>query len=234
MIKNIDVVILSGGQGSRLRELISDRPKPMAEIDSRPFLDILMEYVAGFGFRRFIVCTGYMSDVIRKYYSGRDLPYEVVISNEDKPLGTGGAVKNSESLIRSSNILLMNGDSFCPLDLNGFVKFHTDKQSELSLTLVKVDDARDYGTVVIDESNRIVAFAEKKSKKSGLVNAGVYIINRSALSLIPPNTFYSLEHDLFPMLINRNFFGYITKEMFIDIGTPERFKMAQKVLLKMC
>jgi len=100
-LREVDVVILCGGMGSRLRAVVSDRPKPMARINQRPFLDILIQFFSGFGFRRFILCAGYMSQVIRDHYTRRAGPCRFVISEEHTPLGTGGTIRNAEKLIQS-------------------------------------------------------------------------------------------------------------------------------------
>lgn len=228
--QNIDVVILCGGMGTRLKAAVKDKPKPMAEVDNRPFLDILIDYAYGFGFKRFILCTGYLQDIIRNYYSGRQKPYDIVLSEEDKPLGTGGGLKNAERFIRSDPFLVMNGDSFCRLDLRGFIGFHAARQADLSLVLSKDMDTEDYGAVVIDDSDRIIAFNEKAGKKGGYFNAGVYSFSRGILSLIPSDTAYSLEYELFPKSLHKRLYGYVAGHDFIDIGTPERYERACKIL----
>lgn len=228
----IDVVILCGGVGKRLRDVINDRPKVMAEINGRPFLDILINFVAGYGFRRFILCIGYMGDKIRQYYQAKAGSMNILFSEEEELLGTGGAIKNAEPLIQSSTFLVMNGDSFCPLNLCGFVDFHFTKRALLSMVLANIEQAGDCGIIELDDSKRIITFDEKGCGKKGLVNAGVYLFDKSVLSLIPADTPYSLEYDLFPKVTAREFYGYVTRESFIDIGTPERFEKAKEDLLR--
>jgi NDP-sugar pyrophosphorylase family protein len=203
----------------------------MAEINGRPFLDILIDYVADFGFRRFILCIGYMSDFIRRYYQGREGPSEIIFSEEKEPLGTAGAIKNAESLIGSSPFLVMNGDSFCRLDLDGFINFHKRQKALITVALANALEGRDdYGKVVLNDSGQVISFEERgKSKCSDhLVNGGVYLLEKAVFVEIPHNINFSLEHNLFPKMVNKGFYGYRTGETFIDIGTPERYKEANK------
>ncbi|MDO8126567.1 MAG: nucleotidyltransferase family protein [Candidatus Brocadiales bacterium] len=230
--KEIDAILLCGGLGKRLRDVVNDRPKVMAEIDGRPFLDVLIDFVASYGFRRFILCMGYMGHKIKQHYQSKTGSVDILFSEEKEPLGTGGAIKNAEPLIKSNPFLVMNGDSFCPLNLDEFINFHLTKRALLSIALANVKQTSDYGAIGLDDSKRILSFDEKGRKKKGLVNAGVYLFDRRVLSLIPDNTPYSLEHDLFPQLANRELYGYITQESFIDIGTPERFEKAKEILLR--
>jgi len=228
-LKKIDVVILSGGQGMRLRKIISDRPKPMVEINQRPFLDMVINYISKYGFRRFILCVGYMAEVIQSYYLKKAGPQEILFSYEDKPLGTAGAVKNAERLILSSPFLVMNGDSFCAVDVSRFFDFHLKKGALLSMVVVGTEDTKDYGLVTLDDSDRIIRFAEKKRKKEkAFINTGIYLFEKDILSLIPSSTKYSLEHDLFPKLVGQEFYGYITEAKLIDIGTPKRYAQARR------
>jgi len=233
IVKGTDVIILSGGLGTRLREVVSDRPKPMAEINGHPFLDILLKYIAGFGFRRFILCAGHLSDNIREYYKNQKINYNIIFSHEHSQLGTGGAIKNAESLILNSPFLVMNGDSFCPIDLLQFIDFHLRKEALSSMVVVEAQNVGDCGMITLDNFYKVIQFEEKKRiDKRAYINAGIYLFEKDVLSIIPPDTKYSLEYDLFPRLVGSKFFGFITKEKFIDIGTPERLEYARSFFPK--
>lgn len=229
-MRETDAVILCGGQGTRLREVVSDRPKPMAEIAGRPFLDILIGHVSSYGYRRFIMCTGYMSEVIRDHYAGYGEGYDMDFSEEDEPLGTGGALKNAEGLIKSSPFLAMNGDSFCPADLAGFYEFHLRKKALASVVVFEAEDAADYGVLSMDDQHRITGFSEKSATGKAYINAGVYLFQRDMLSRIPAGRKHSLEYDLFPELAGGELYGYVTKETVMDIGTPTRYEWAKREL----
>jgi NDP-sugar pyrophosphorylase family protein len=227
----VDTVILTGGQGSRLRAAVSDRPKTMASIKGRPFLDLLLGHLQGSGFCRFILCVGYMADYISDYYrQSPDPTRELIISREILPLGTAGALKNAESLLGGDFFLVVNGDSFCPADLPAFIDFHQKQDALASLVLTQAEEAGSYGTVVLGRDNRIVEFKEKSSSGPGWINAGLYLFNRDLLSLIPRGSYSSLEQDMFPRLVEERFLGFITREPLIDIGTPERYIEAQRSL----
>lgn len=225
----VDVVILCGGLGSRLAVVVGDRPKPMAQIGRRPFLDILIDQFLSFGSRRFVLCTGHRSQFIREYYSRRDDSLELLFSDEPSPLGTAGAVKNAEAYIETDPFLVANGDSFCPVDLTEFYNFHRAKGAFMSMAVVESENRNDAGLVAIDERQRIIGFEEKGSSCHGrYVNAGIYLFQKEILSLIPANTKYSLEYDLFPTLVDAGSFAYVCREPLIDIGTPSRYEHAKE------
>ena len=232
-LSETDAVILCGGMGSRLRSVVNDRPKPMAEINDRPFLDILIDSFAEFGLRRFVLCAGYMSDIIRDYYSSSTGSRQFVISDEHKPLGTAGAIRNAAEHIRSDTFLVANGDSFCSVDLGAFYDFHSARNAFMSMVVTETQNTGDCGLVSLDDLQRIVGFEEKNQQsRSRYINAGIYLLQKGALSLIPGNTSFSLERDLFPSLINRDSYAFVTGGRLFDIGTPARFASAIKHLAR--
>jgi len=230
-MKDIDVVILCGGLGKRLRPMVSDRPKSLARINGVVFLDILIRYVAGFGLKRFILCSGYMGDAIKKHYQQIPGALEILFSQENEPLGTGGAVKHAQPLIQSESFLVLNGDSFCKLNLPEFYKFHRKKKSILSVVLSKPGDGQDSGIVVLDRQAKIVQFHEKvKPSKGSLRSAGIYLMSREVFKFMGRNKVFSLEFDLFPALAGKDCYGYYCKKEFIDIGTPQNLIKASDFL----
>ncbi len=227
----IDVMILCGGFGKRLQTIIKDIPKPMAKIKHRPFLDILIDFIASYGFKRFILCTGYKADVIERYYSQRYNNLIIEFSREEKPLGTGGAIKNAENYIESSPFLVVNGDSFCKINLKEFVDFHFKRDALISIAVTNKDICDDYGVITINDLQRIVEFNEKtKGYKNHLINAGFYLLQREAFSLMPKKNNFSIERDFFPQIIKRNLYAFETQESVTDIGTPERYEKAKHLL----
>lgn len=231
--EEIDVVVLCGGLGKRLETVVEDRPKSMAKFKEQPFLDILIDYVASFGFKRFILCTGYLGNVVKEYFQNKKDILEIIFSQEKEPLGTGGAIKNAEHFIRSHLFLVMNGDSFSELDLHEFIRFHKNKKSLISMALAEIsDENKDYGGVTLGDSDKIIGFEEKNALKcSGkLFNAGVYFFEKDVFSKMPPRINFSLEYDFFPKMINKEFYGYKTEALFLDIGTPQRYKKAGQIL----
>jgi len=229
----IDVLILCGGLGKRLRSVVQDRPKPMVMINGKPFLDILINRMSNFGFRRFVLCLGYMGEVIKKYYRDRSDSLTILFSEEKSPLGTAGGVKNAEDLIQSDPFLVMNGDSFCLLNISEFASFHIERKALASIALARTKSAGNYGVIKLDFSRKVTGFNEKPQSSSNenlLINAGIYLFRKDVLSLIPSDVKYSLEYNLFPRIVNDSFYGYVTEEQLTDIGTPEGYKKALKIL----
>ena len=157
-----------------------------------------MDHVARCGFSRFVLCAGYMGGMIRDYFAGKQLPYQVAVSMEDEPLDTAGAVKHAEGLIKGCRFMVMNGDSICGADLKAFAAFHEERKPLVSLAAARKEDASAFGTITAGADGKLLAFREKAAGAGGLVNAGIYIFEREALASVPPGRKYSLERDLFP------------------------------------
>ena len=224
---DIDVLILAGGRGRRLREVVSDKPKPMAEINGQPFLEILIDHISHFGYRRFILCTGHMSEFIINFYKNKKTIYKVLLSNELKSLGTAGAVKNAESLVHSNPFMVFNGDSFCQVDLSEFLDFHLKRTAFMSMVVADEKNTEDYGTIHMDDSYRILSFQEKRAaNRGGIVSAGIYLFDKSVFELIPPQIEYSLEYDVFPNITNQSCYCFRSDNKLIDIGTPKNYEKA--------
>lgn len=223
-----DVVILCGGLGTRLAEVTGETPKVLAEIDGKPFLDIVLEFVLKQMPGRVILAAGYKADLLQTHYRGKFPGADIVISAEERPLGTAGAVKQAEDFICSDAFFVLNGDCLCPVDLGELYAFHVRKHARASIVVSKVDDGADFGAVLMDENKRIQTFQEKTGTQwPKFVNAGVYCFNRDVLDLIPTGAKSSMEYDLFPQLTGDAFYGFETDKPFIDIGTPERYTWAQ-------
>ena len=155
-ISNLDVLILCGGFGKRLKEIGQNCPKPMVEVNGRPFLEILIEHISSFGFRRFILCTGFKSGIIEQYYYKKNDGNTYVISKESEPLGTAGGIKNAEAHILSSSFIVFNGDSICQANLKEFSEFHKFHNASASITITTIDDVREYGSVVVGDKLEII------------------------------------------------------------------------------
>ena len=225
----IDVLILCGGYGSRLQPLIKDRPKGMALIGGRPFLDILVDDLLRQGFQSIIFCVGYLKEQIIEHYKLRkDANFQ--FSEENTPLGTGGAVKNALTLVKSNVILVINGDSICKVNFSDLIHFHYQQMSSATFVLSNPHDRYDGGTVCIDGSNKIHYFLEKKSNQSSfksLINAGIYLLDLERFSLSEENSPFSLEHNIFPNIVCEcPCYGFVVDSDLIDIGTPERYLKA--------
>jgi D-glycero-alpha-D-manno-heptose 1-phosphate guanylyltransferase len=221
-LKDIDVLILTGGQGTRLRSVVHDRPKTMAKIGQGPFLDIILGSLVEQGFKRFILCTGYMGEYIQDYYSKKFSEYEISISHEEMPLGTGGAIRNAKASIKSKIFLALNGDSYCHVDFREVIRCHLENEAMLTMVVAESPCSENFGNIKIHDNNRIRSFREKVTEDGdSLVNTGIYCLNRSILDVMSKEkTPYSLETDFFPSIMIHRCFGYVSKSMLYDIGTP--------------
>jgi NDP-sugar pyrophosphorylase family protein len=225
-LSTTDVLILCGGSGTRLRSISGEEQKVLVELAGKPFIDILIESLLPFGFKRFVLCVGYRKDHVKEHFMGRS--FEVLFSEENEPLGTGGAIKNAMPYIASSPFLVLNGDSFCRIDYGQFFKFHRQKGGLLSMVLAKPLPEIDYGIIDIDGNRRITSFQEKaEGLKVNYINAGIYLLTREVFQFMPQTAKFSLEYDFFPKVITYGCYGFVVDGDVIDIGTPERYSRAK-------
>lgn len=234
MIEDIDVLILCGGKGKRLKKFSGGIPKPMVSIGKRPFLDIVINHLKKSGFKRFILGIGYKAHFIKKYYKEHKVAgAEIIFSQENRPLGTGGAVKKARRLIKSEIFLVLNGDSFSEFNAASFIKFFQQKNAKALVLLRKAKDSRDFGGIAIDKSSAITCFSEKEpALQNNFINGGVYLFSKSVFPMMPKKAQFSLEYDFFPRMAGRGLYGYKKPGFFIDIGTPERYLSAKRHFLK--
>ena len=228
----VDAIILTGGKGTRLQSILDDRPKPMALIAGRPFVEWLLLMLRHQGIQRAVMCTGHLSEAVESYFgNGQDIGMELVYAYDPLPLGTGGAVRNALVKTNSKRFLVLNGDSYCRFDLSNFLKTHLAHNARVSLNLVQVKDCSRYGSVKINKDGMVLAFLEKSPGKiPGLVNAGVYLLERDVVEGIPEGKMVSLEKEILPGLIGNGLYAVVCKGIFIDIGTPESLNKAKKIL----
>ena len=221
-----DAIILAGGAGTRLRLVVSDRPKVLADVAGRPFLDMLIENLSAAGFKRIILSVGFMKDDIKGRYAQTG---GVLFAEEATPLGTGGGAKHAVALAHGDDVLVMNGDSYVTggVDLAAFRNFHKAKGADVTIMLARPRKEKDYGAVSVDRDGRIVRFSEKADESGEhFMSAGIYFLKRSAFEKMPQGAF-SIETDFFPKLVGKAFYGFVTDGEVVDIGTPERYNLAQ-------
>lgn len=226
---SLDVIILAGGFGTRLRSVVSGIPKSLAPIRGKPFLDFLLESLEKKEpITRVILALGFQSEVIQNYYRTHSFRFPIEYSIEKNPLGTGGASRLALEKTHSRDILILNGDSFLKFDLDAFVNFHQSRSAVASLLLAKVDDASRYGSVILNpQTNQVISFQEKSGGAAGFVNAGVYLISRFSLSQWALNQTVSIEKEVLPSLIPKGLYGMISEHPLMDIGTPDSYDKAQ-------
>jgi D-glycero-alpha-D-manno-heptose 1-phosphate guanylyltransferase len=225
-----EAIILAGGFGTRLQSVVSDVPKPMAPINNVPFLNYIFDYLKFFKIEHIVLSTGYLSEKISDCYKNEFKGIKISYTKEETPLGTGGGIRLALEKCTTKNILVLNGDSFFDVDLQAYYPLHTQFNSDCTLALRKVANAGRYGTIKLNDTATIKEFKEKDgAEKEGLINGGVYILNRDLfLSKTKPNSAFSIEKDFFENRLNElHIFGFEYDGYFIDIGIPEDYKKAQ-------
>ncbi len=223
----MQAIVLAGGFGTRLRHVVPDLPKPLAPVAGRPFLAILLEQLCGEGFESAVLSVGYRHEAIRNAFGdGFDrLALSYVV--EDRPLGTGGAIRLAARACSGADVFVLNGDSYVELDFARMQAGHRQKQSRLTVCAITVADASRYGRVLVEDS-LIAGFAEKGVGGPGMINAGVYLMRRDLLENLGLPAVFSFEQDVLaarlPELRPRI---HPTRGRFIDIGVPEDYARAQ-------
>ena len=225
----VTAIILAGGLGKRLRTVVSDRSKVLAEVDGKPFLYHLLDQLAGTGIGQVIISTGYLARSIEQVLGPSCRGLKLKYSREDTSLGTAGALKQAREIIDSPRCLVMNGDSFVEFDPVSLFLFHRGKGAEITILIKRVSDINRYGAIGMNGEHEIVQFREKESASGpGFMNAGVYLIEMGILETIPDKTPSSIEYDFFPRMTGKGLYGCEAGGKFIDIGTPESYAQAEK------
>lgn len=216
-------IILAGGLGLRLREIVKDIPKPMALVAGKPFLEYLILQLVKWRINEVILSIGHKGSIIRSYFgNGKQLGIKIRYSEEKEPLGTGGALKIAVGLLHEECFIVMNGDSFLDVDFDTFADFHKKNNAFATIGLINVNDTNRYGRVVVDEDGNIVEFAEKGWAGKGTINGGIYIFDRKVVKKIPSGN-VSLENQVLPFLIGHGLYGMVIENFFIDIGVPDDY-----------
>ncbi|MFH1033299.1 MAG: nucleotidyltransferase family protein [Pseudomonadota bacterium] len=225
---DITAVVLAGGQGTRLRAALPQVPKVLAPVAGRPFLAHLLEQLTRAGLKRAVLCTGYQGDRVRDALGETWGDMALAYSQEEAPLGTGGALRLSLPLLDSPLWLVMNGDSYCGADLAAYARWHQERGAGLSLLLARVENCARFGRVSLQDGGQVLGFAEKDGRNApGLINAGIYLMERRVIEELPPGRELSLERQVFPDWIGRGLGGLIAPGPFLDIGTPESHARAE-------
>jgi D-glycero-alpha-D-manno-heptose 1-phosphate guanylyltransferase len=224
-----EAVILAGGKGTRMQDILVNIPKPMAPVRGKPFLDYLLSFLQRNGIHKVILSVGYQHDKIQAYFGEGSDDMNIVYAIEKEPLGTGGGLLNALKFVSSRQILVLNGDSFFEIDLGKFYKFSMLKQATACIALAYVSHTGRYGTIFMDVDQRVTGFREKGNGDGpGYINAGIYIIDRSFNDHIGFEMAFSLERDYFERYYkDTRMFGFPSDAYFIDIGIPEDYQKAQ-------
>ncbi|MDA1090441.1 MAG: sugar phosphate nucleotidyltransferase [Proteobacteria bacterium] len=232
-LQDIDVVILAGGLGTRIKDTLGATPKLLAPIDGTPFLEFVINRLKLFGARRLVMGLGHLAGAVEEYLQGHPPDgLTVVTSVEPEPLGTAGALRHVANLIESNPVMIMNGDSFIAADLCGFLDAHQKSGAVASLLAAYIEDTARYGRLRLSTLGRIEAFLEKDPSRSGpgVINAGVYLFSGVMMEKVCAMDGPSLELDVFEALPADTLNAVIGDGPFIDIGTPDDLARAGDVL----
>jgi mannose-1-phosphate guanylyltransferase len=221
----MQALILVGGEGTRLRPLTETVPKAVMPLAGRPFLSYMIDWLARHGVEEVVLACGFKADRVREVLGEGGEPLLRYVE-EPEPLGTAGAIKFAAGQL-SDRFLALNGDVLTDLDLTALIGFHEQHGSRATLGLYPVADATGYGLVRRDEDGAVLEFLEKPERPvAGEINAGIYVLERSILDLVPDRQMVSIEHQVFPRLIGQGLHGLPLEGYWKDIGTPDRYLTA--------
>ncbi len=218
-------VIMVGGKGTRLLPLTKYRPKPILPVLDKPCLRYLIESMADAGIEEIILACGYRSEqLVEAIGDGSDLGIRIDYSYEDEPLGTGGAMKMVEERL-DDVFIAANGDVFADVSIEDQINVHFSNDAEVTISLTSVSNPCEFGIARLDDEDRITEFKEKPKPEevfSDLVNAGIYVVNRSSLSYIPKDEFFDFSKDLLPILMRegKRIQGFRLRGLWKDVGRP--------------
>jgi len=225
-------VVMAGGEGSRLRPLTSRRPKPLAPIVNKPVMEHILDLLRRHGITEVVATLHYLADEIESYFGdgsafGVSLRYVV----EDTPLGTAGAVKLAESMLRDDSFLIISGDALTDMDLSAMLQHHRSTNADATIALQRVTNPLEYGVVVTDERARITRFLEKPSWGeifSDTINTGIYALEPSIFDYMEAGRSYDFSKDLFPRMLHegKSLQGFITQDYWTDIGNLQQYQQA--------
>lgn len=232
-LEALDIFVLAGGLGTRIRPALGDLPKLLAPISGRPYLAYLLDWLERFGARRVVLGLGHRAGAVIAHLNAQP-PGRIDVATvvEPSPLGTAGAIRFARSALKSDPVLIMNGDSLTDADLCAFVERHRSSGATGTLLCAEVDDGSRYGRVELDRHGRITGFAEKDASFHGraLISAGVYLLSARLLDEIASGSAASLERDVFECLPAGTLAAFSGRFQFIDIGTPQSLERAGEVL----
>jgi mannose-1-phosphate guanylyltransferase/phosphomannomutase len=230
-------VIMAGGEGTRLRPLTSNQPKPMLPMVNRPLMEHTVLLLKKHGMEDIIVTVQFLASLVRQYFGdGADLGVDFAYATEESPMGTAGSVKNAESALDES-FLVVSGDALTDIDLEKVAAYHREKGALVTVVLSRQPNPLEYGIVIADEEGRIERFLEKPGWGqvfSDTVNTGIYVLEPEIFDLIPAETPFDFSKDLFPALLEKGapVFGYVAEGYWCDVGTIEAYQRAHQDVLE--
>lgn len=232
----MQAVVLVGGEGTRLRPLTNDVPKPALTLVDRPFLAYMVEWLAAHGVTEIVFACGFLPDVLREALGGEHGGVRLRYVVEPDRRGTAGAIRFAADALGEElddRFLALNGDVLTDLDLSALIAAHRERGARATIALYPVEDSAAYGLVEVDAEGRVLEFVEKTGEPvPGEINAGAYFLERSVLDLIPPDREVSIEREVFPRLVGEGLSALRLDGYWMDIGTPDRYLQASWDILE--
>lgn len=226
----MEIIVLAGGFGTRLKSVVSDLPKPMAPVRDKPFVEYLLNWIKNYQVSRIIFSVGYKHEIIVEYFGNEFNSIPVSYAIEDRPLGTGGAIVNSFQFMETDTAIIINGDTWFPINLDELNNIHLKNDNKLTIALKELKDFDRYGTVNL-EDGIITEFIEKKYCETGFINAGVYAVNKNFIKDLNLPEVFSFEKDVFEKQAKKGVIkGCSFNAQFLDIGIPEDYNKAELML----
>jgi mannose-1-phosphate guanylyltransferase / phosphomannomutase len=228
---------MAGGEGTRLRPMTANQPKPLLPVANRPIMEHVLRLLKRHGFCDTVVTVQFLAALVRNYFGdGEDVGMDLQYATEEMPLGTAGSVKNAEDALRDEPFLVISGDALTDIDLTAMVRFHREQGALVTVGLTRVPDPLEFGIVIADEDGRIQRFLEKPTWGqvfSDTVNTGIYVMEPEVLAEVPPGESVDWSGDVFPTLLKRGapLFGYISDGYWEDVGNHESYLKAQADVL---
>lgn len=231
-------VVMAGGEGTRLRPLTQNRPKPLVPVLNKPIAQHIIEHLKRAGITDIIITLYYLAEEIEGFFGdGSDFGVNIIYSIEDTPLGTAGSVKKAEEHLQDDTFIIVSGDALTDIDIPKALAYHQRNKSQATLVLQHVENPLEFGVVITDDDGRIRRFLEKPSWGevfSDTVNTGMYIIEPGTLDLMEPGRNYDWSQDIFPRMLaeSKPLFGYIMEEYWCDVGSLQQYRQAQYEVLR--
>ncbi|RJW53952.1 nucleotidyltransferase [Clostridiales bacterium TF09-2AC] len=227
----MQAILLAGGLGTRLRSVVSDRPKPMALIEGRPFMEYVTRELVRSGMTDIIFAVGYKGTMVEEYFGdGERFGFHASYAYEETLLGTAGAIKNAGRFVTEERFFVLNADTFYQIDYTRLKRLQDSLDLDMALVLREVPDVSRYGQAILDEKGFLTAFNEKAEEtRMGTINGGIYLMRRSLMDTIPEGK-VSLENDMIPKWLRegKGLGGFVNDGYFIDIGIPEAYRQFQE------
>ncbi|MEI6059811.1 MAG: nucleotidyltransferase family protein [Bacteroidota bacterium] len=230
-MKDREAIVLAGGLGTRLREVLPDMPKCMAPVRGLPFLTYVLDYLGEQGINKVILSVGYRKEQIISYFGDIYHNLEIEYAVENEPLGTGGAVKLASSFCKQDKVFVVNGDTYFIPELAEMGRLHQETAADISIAVKYLPETSRYGLILAEADNRINDFREKDpASLSGWINGGIYLLNRKIFDAVP-ETKFSLENELFRTSCSKlRLIAFRTDAFFLDMGIPDDYARAQTLI----